>query len=157
MEPSKSRTSPASCRGKRRILESEGSAPSCEPAKRRILLAEDDTDMRDLLTWALLEQGYDVVGVGSGKELRFRLVGHFLDPPSHRFDLVLSDLRMPDTTGSEVIRDLQEFAGLPPTILMTAFGDEEIHREAERLGVLLLDKPFELDELLSHVRRLLAT
>ena len=68
------------------------------------------------------------------------------------FDLIISDIRMPGITGMTILDGVQLFEGFPPMILITAFGDEETHAEAKRLGVAaIFDKPFDLDELLRKV------
>ena len=125
--------------------------------RRRILLAEDDADMRELLAWSLIDQGYEVVEVDDGMDLCRRLADHLLHKPSRQFDLVISDIHMPGVTGIEVIRSLRQLENVLPTILITAFGDEETHRQAVEIGVLLLDKPFEMDEFLARVRQLLGS
>ena len=130
--------------------------PQPSPTRRRprVLLAEDDSEMRDLLIWALVDGGYDVDAVADGTSLCHHL-GKHLTAPNRRIDLVVSDIRMPGVTGLEVIRGLRELENLPPAILITAFGDTEIHRQADEIGVTLLDKPFEIDELMARVGELL--
>jgi DNA-binding response OmpR family regulator len=111
--------------------------------------------MRNLLIWALVDGGYDVDAVADGTSLCHHLGKHLTAPGRGRIDLVVSDIRMPGITGLEVIRGLHEIENLPPTILITAFGDAEIHREANEIGVTLLDKPFEIDELMAQVGQIL--
>ena len=137
--------------------ESLGAGPRRSPGRRRprVLLAEDDSEMRDLLIWALVDSGYDVDAVADGTSLCHHLAQHLTAPGSGRIDLVLSDIRMPGVTGLEVIRGLRELDNLPPTILITAFGDAEIHRQADEIGVVLLDKPFEIEDLMARVGEIL--
>lgn len=113
--------------------------------------------MRELLAWALLDAGYDVDAAPDGADLCNRLARHLLHTDSRPVDLVISDIRMPGYSGLDVIKGLRNVDRLPPTILITAFGDEENHRQAEEIGVLLLDKPFEIDELLARVREVLGS
>jgi DNA-binding response OmpR family regulator len=133
--------------------------PDIDPApaqkRRQVLLAEDDTEMAELLAWTLRNGGYEVVTAVDGVDLRRRLILGLLSPRAERYDLVISDVRMPGLTGLEVIQDLQELEGFPVTILITAFGDQEIHRQAEEMGIPLLDKPFDTDDLLALVREVL--
>lgn len=122
----------------------------------RILLAEDDADMRGLLTRALTQEGYQVTECSNGIQLLDRLSGLLARQPLEPFDVIISDIRMPGLTGLEILQGLQGNGGLPPTILITAFGDEATHTEAELAGaVVTLDKPFEVEELLAIVRRIL--
>jgi DNA-binding NtrC family response regulator len=68
-------------------------------------------------------------------------------------DLIITDVRMHGVTGLEILAGLRENDWSTPVILMTAFGDAELHAEAMRLGALaVLDKPFELDALRTLVR-----
>jgi len=126
-----------------------------EPRPLRILLAEDDEELRSLLTLTLARAGYAVVALEDGYELAdyvslTQVCGGPLRPP----DLILSDIRMPGRTGLEVLAQAQS-AGLScPVILLSAFADEETRAEARRLGVsACLDKPVDLDVLKETVRQ----
>lgn len=121
----------------------------------RILLAEDDPDLRVLLALALEADGFEVVQVDDGARLVHQIGSAFLkaDGPS-TFDLIISDVRMPKLGGLDVLRALTRLEVFTPLILITAFGDESLHTEATRLGaVAVLDKPFDIDELLFEVHR----
>jgi DNA-binding response OmpR family regulator len=62
---------------------------------------------------------------------------------------------MPGITGIEVLRGLPPGRGYPPVILITAFGDKKTHRQAEQFGAIaIFDKPFEIDDLLAKVRKI---
>lgn len=120
-----------------------------EPRPLRILLAEDDDEMRALLTLALARAGYAVVALEDGFELAdyvalTQVCGGPLLPP----DVILSDVRMPGRTGLEVLAQAHA-AGLScPVILLSAFADDETRTEARRLGVCaVLDKPVDLEVL----------
>jgi two-component system response regulator (stage 0 sporulation protein F) len=126
------------------------------PARRaasRILLAEDDDAMRALLAQSLRDRGYDVSESHDGMDVLARLAS---DEPEE-FDLIVSDIRMPGVTGLEFLEGLHDREGFPPTILITGFGDAAVHAEAARLGaVAVFDKPFEIDDLLAAVRKVLS-
>lgn len=118
-----------------------------------ILLAEDDNEMRTFLAWVLGKKGYKVTECSTGMHLLDNLGSFVLLTESAKFDLIISDIRMPGVTGLEVLEGLHDYEGFPPIILITAFGDEETHLKARRLGaVTVFDKPFELDDLLAKVR-----
>jgi CheY-like chemotaxis protein len=71
------------------------------------------------------------------------------------FDLVISDVRMPGLTGIEILEGMYKHKGFPPVVLITAFGDEETHEQAHRLGaVAMFDKPFDIDELIAKVQEI---
>jgi DNA-binding response OmpR family regulator len=124
----------------------------------RILLAEDDADMRELLAYSLRTEGYDVVACEDGLRLAEEVGSTMIPDREEHYDLIVSDLRLPGVTGMEILAAVNEWAGSPPLVLITAFGDEATHAEAERLGVAaFLDKPFEMDRLLETVRAVLAS
>lgn len=122
-----------------------------------ILLAEDDEEMRRLLTCMLRKEGYQVTECPDGISLLDQLSSFFLHEENQRnFDLIISDIRMPGVTGMEILMGASEDKNFPPMILITAFGDKETHIQAERLGVAaLFDKPFDIDDMLNKVREIL--
>jgi CheY-like chemotaxis protein len=121
----------------------------------KVLVAEDNKEMRRLLVWALQKRGFQVTEACDGPDLFFRLSTQA--GPEARYDLLVSDIRMPHMTGLEVMQGLQRVERLlPPTILITAFGDDQIHRRAEELGAAIVDKPFELDDLMEKIEETLS-
>jgi CheY-like chemotaxis protein len=120
---------------------------------RRILLAEDDNDMRKLLSWSLSKYGYEVVECTNGVQMLDHLGSFFLpEEDPEIYDLIISDIRMPGVTGLEVLEGMHKYEKFPPMILITAFGDEETHAQARRLGaVAVFDKPFDIDKLIKIV------
>jgi DNA-binding response OmpR family regulator len=119
----------------------------------RIILAEDDDEMRKLLAWALRADGYEVIEVDNGVDLGVHLSLGDGTGKSSEFDLVISDVRMPGLSGLQVLMGLRRLDRTLPCILFTAFGDQELHAEASRQGAAaLLDKPFEIDELRTLVK-----
>jgi len=115
----------------------------------RVLLAEDDPDMRFVLAMYLRRDGYEVVEVADGTELeaviRAAAEGAYDQEP---VDMVVSDVRMPGKNSLDVLRGLRRLDWVVPIVLITAFGSPEVHAEARRLGVrAVLNKPFNLDRL----------
>lgn len=147
---------------RRRSAPSEEQAVDAAPATSlqrpaRILLCEDDAEMRALLAWSLRRRHYDVTECVDGSELASKLGAHVVFGEEAHFDLVISDIRMPGATALEVLEAMHDFEELPPVILITSFGDAHTHNEAKRLGVAaLFDKPFEISDLLIKARELLA-
>jgi len=118
----------------------------------RILLAEDDFEMRALLSTDLRSAGYSVVECSDGSSLLGRLAA---SSPIWEVgvDLVVSDVVLPTLTGLEVLERFRSWDPFTPFIILTAFGSAAIRRAATRLGaVAVLDKPFEAKELLQLVR-----
>jgi two-component system response regulator AtoC len=121
-----------------------------------LLLAEDDVEMRRLLTWTLEKAGYHVTACRDGKEL-LRKLG-VLDPYAEtaNIDLVISDIRMPGYSGLEVLEGARELEDCPPVLLISAFADDEARRRAGALGALdVLAKPFDLDVFVERVQGIL--
>ena len=122
-----------------------------------ILLAEDDHEMRSLLTVSLRRAGFRVTACRDGSDLLNHLTPFILHEVPVEFDLIVSDIRMPLITGLEILEDLPQREGFPPIILITAFGDEHTHERARDLGATaMLDKPFEMEDLVWLVRDTLA-
>jgi len=121
----------------------------------RVLVAEDDREMRRLVVEALRKDGHDVIEASDGGRMLVRLAELFdKDPSMAEVDIIVSDVRMPICSGLDLIERMSEARWTVPCILMTAFGDDEIRRRAEAVGALLLDKPLSLDDLRGAVRRI---
>jgi CheY-like chemotaxis protein/ribosome-associated translation inhibitor RaiA len=121
----------------------------------RILLAEDDLEMRKMLSWYLQKKGCDVIASKNGDDL-MRHLG-FLRPSEnfHGFDLIISDIRMPGVTGLQVLETAKEFDDFPPMILITAFPDKQTLDLSRRLGAAaILTKPFDMDDLLTIISQI---
>jgi DNA-binding response OmpR family regulator len=119
-----------------------------------ILLAEDDSAMRALVAEPLREDGYGVLEARDGAELiRASYQFKAAKVPLH---LIITDVRLPGFTGIEVLEYLRAAGVEVPVIVMTAFGDDATHAQARALdAVMVLDKPFDVDELRAAVARLL--
>jgi CheY-like chemotaxis protein len=121
----------------------------------RVLVAEDDREMRRLVVESLRKDGHDVTEAADGGRLLVRLAEVFdRDPAMAAVDIIVSDVRMPICSGLDLIERMFEARWRIPCILMTAFGDDDIRRRAGAVGALLLDKPLSLDELREAVGRL---
>jgi DNA-binding response OmpR family regulator len=119
----------------------------------RIVLAEDDASLRDLLASALEYEGYEVVRASTGSELidHVRRIARGRD----KVDLVVSDVRMPTLSGLAVLKLLRDAEFDIPVILITAFSDVWTRREAGEYGAILLDKPLSLRTLRGEVAKAL--
>jgi DNA-binding NtrC family response regulator len=110
-------------------------------ASERILIVDDEDGMRRLLSRVLTREGYDTVAVGSGAEA-LRLVA------SERFDLVVTDIKMPEMDGLELLAELKEYEPSLLVIVITAYGTIENAVQALRSGAYdYIAKPFENDEI----------
>jgi DNA-binding NtrC family response regulator len=115
-----------------------------------ILIADDEEKILKRLGRALRDEGHDVVEATSVQQAQRQL-------SERQFDLVVVDNLMPGATGLELIRELSTTyspSERPQMVMMTAHGSTQIVREAFKLGVEdFLEKPFEVDELLTLARR----
>ena len=119
--------------------------------KTRVLLSEDDSEMRAYLAVALRSDGYDVTTCADGARL-IEYLGATRASGEGGFALVVSDIRMPGLSGLQVLERLQEWQSFPSVILITAFGDEKTHARARELGAkAVIDKPFDTDAFLAVV------
>lgn len=122
----------------------------------RIVVAEDDFEMRRLVADCLRKEGYEVHEVADGAQLLLRIEdSFFLRSVPAPVDLFVTDIHMPVHTGLEIVRALREADLQMPVVIMTAFGNPETRERAEALGAALLDKPFKMEVLRALVRRLL--
>jgi DNA-binding response OmpR family regulator len=123
------------------------------PISSLVFLAEDDPALRALLASALRREGYHVLEAADGRALTLAIASALLARGAPGRTLVVSDVRMPGQDGLGVLRAFGNNARCPPFILLTAFGDPELHAEARRLGALaVFDKPFDVDLLCAAVR-----
>ncbi len=142
-------------------MQSTGEHPQAESEQElppaRVLLAEDDDEMRKMVASALRKDGYEVIEVRDGWQLLQYLATHRLKSDSDELvDLLISDIRMPGRNGLDVLAGLRWADWAMPVILITGFGDRQTHAEARRLGAAaVFDKPFELDDLRTAVCNLL--
>ena len=123
-----------------------------EPAsKPRILIVDDEPSMREMLRIVLRRDGYDVLIAENGREA--------LDILSREpVDLLLSDIRMPDVSGVEVLRAAKEMNRDIVAFMMTAYASTDTAVEAMRLGAVdYFTKPFSMDELRLKIRQHLDT
>ncbi|WP_437764600.1 response regulator [Sorangium sp. So ce281] len=124
----------------------------------RVLLAEDDRELRLLLATALRRDGYEVLEAHDAKHL-LELMGEALVSGNGApVDVVVSDIRMPGASGLDLLAGLRRDDWTTPVVLITAFGDPETHAEAYRLGAdAVLDKPLDVDDLRLVVQTLVST
>jgi len=119
-------------------------------AKARVLVVDDDAAMGDMLREALEDAGYDVEVAGGGRSAvaRVRQGG---------VDLVVSDVKMPDLDGLDLLREIKAVEPSPHVITITAFGSIDTAIRAVKLGAFdYITKPFEVDQLLLSVGKALS-
>ncbi|MDO8446662.1 MAG: sigma-54 dependent transcriptional regulator [Deltaproteobacteria bacterium] len=117
--------------------------------KPRILIIDDEPLVRIAIIDALLAEGYEVKGVGSGKEGKNLIL-------DDDYDVLITDLRLPEIDGLEILKTVMEHSPKTKVIMITAYGSVNTAVEAIKQGAYdYLTKPFSMEELLIIVRRLL--
>lgn len=122
----------------------------------RILLAEDDTDLRMLIAQVLDKDGCEVIEASDGTEALDVLGDQHLAEHTRAIDLIITDVQLPGCTGLQILQGIRERDDTTPIILITAFGDQDVRRRARQFGVTaFFDKPFEADDLRTAVLNIL--
>src|SRR5437868_13305665 len=121
-------------------------APATERRPPRILVVDDERSMRELLAIVLRREGYQVLLADNGRTAIDAL-------EKESVDLLISDIKMPDLSGVDVLRAAKRIDQDILGIMITAFASTESAVEAMRLGACdYLSKPFDIDLLKMKVR-----
>lgn len=116
------------------------------PSTPRILLAEDEEAMRAYLERALTKAGFDVTSVDRGTEAVPLL-------ESEHFDLLLSDIVMPEMDGIELAQRCAELSPRTKVMFITGFAAVSLRASREQPHAKVLSKPFHLRDLVLEVER----
>jgi DNA-binding NtrC family response regulator len=118
-------------------------------AKSRLLVVDDETDLRDLLAQYLGSRGYEVVSASDGDEA-VKILGR------ESFDAALVDILMPRRSGMEVLRHISRHHPAMKSIVLTGYTDLKTAVEAKQLGAAdYITKPYKLEMVLSALEQLL--
>ncbi len=122
-----------------------------KPAKKRVLLVDDDPEIIDAIRYALESKGYQIFIARDGNQ--GLAMAEREDP-----DLVILDMMMPKRSGFLVLEKLRRTRELPVRVIMITANEGSRHKAyAEMLGVDdYIRKPFAMDKLVDAVQRLLA-
>ncbi|WP_457681148.1 sigma-54-dependent transcriptional regulator [Thermovibrio sp.] len=112
----------------------------------KVLILEDEESLREILALILEEFGYEVDEAGSLKEAREKV-------KESGYDLILVDLRLPDGSGMEVVREVKREFPETEVVIITAYASTQTVKEAFELGVYdYVEKPFDIDEIKLLIR-----
>ncbi len=112
----------------------------------RILIVDDEATIRASLVESLTREGYEITAAETGEEALAKC-------HSTKFDLVITDLKLPGVSGLEILQALRNQGNGTPVILMTAYGDVDTAVSAMRLGAYnFIPKPFKLGTMKTQVR-----
>lgn len=119
-------------------------------ASEHLLIVDDDEEMRDLLRKVLEKEGYRVSVARDGRDALVVLA-------QGAFDLVVTDMLMPQDGGLELLEVLHRIHPALPVIIVTAFGDWYSYTRALELGAAaFISKPLRMSELIAAVHNALA-
>lgn len=119
----------------------------------RVLIVEDDSDVRDWIAHCLLREGHELRGVPDGAGASALPA----DEPDYRPDLVLMDYALPDTDGVTLLAELADVWPGVAAVFVTVQWTGQIIDRIERTGHERVAKPFDADDLRAAVRRALGT
>ena len=118
---------------------------------KKILVVDDEQIIRESLSYVLKNEGYDVTEAENGK-IAYQLL------TKQPFDLVVTDLEMPEMKGTELLEKIRDLSVQTSTIVITAYGSLDTAISALRSGATdYILKPVEFDEILIKVNRLFQT
>lgn len=123
-------------------------------AGKRVLVCDDETRIRTIISCVLERRGATATVCEDGGSAQ-----RVLTSPGARFDLIISDIRMPDMNGYEIFALARKFDAHVPVILMTGFGYDPHHSivRASQEGLQsVLFKPFQVERLIDEVKKALA-
>jgi len=115
----------------------------------KILIAEDDRELRELFSHVLVKNGYSVKGVSNGKEALDAMDADY-------FDLIISDIMMPVMDGYELVKGLRDVGNLTPVLMITAKDAFDDMQKGFLSGTDdYMVKPINVNEMLLRVQALL--
>ncbi|NOY52199.1 MAG: response regulator [Deltaproteobacteria bacterium] len=115
--------------------------------KKSILLVDDEVHVRDGLSEILQQEGFYVETAGDGREALSLSV-------NKKFDLMITDIKMPEMDGMQLLDEIQKVNPGIRVIMVTAFGDVETYLKSMQLGAHeYINKPVKIQEL----KRVIAT
>jgi two-component system, response regulator, stage 0 sporulation protein F len=134
-----------------RESDANGAALRENADRTRIFVADDDEDMRILVSHALKKDGYEVVELKDGLEMMNR-IQHAFEFPLQLPDLIVMDVLMPRYSGLGILAALRRARWFTPVILMTGLTDDAVFERSKELGAIsVFRKPFDIDTLRTAV------
>jgi CheY-like chemotaxis protein len=126
------------------------SVPTIRPQRpARVLLVEDDYELRRMVAAVLRYDGYEVTELSNGRQLADYVLERQSAPAGEdEADVILSDICMPEQSGFAALERLRKTGVDTPVVFMTAFPEPFTSQRAHELrAVTVLEKPFDLDDL----------
>jgi DNA-binding NtrC family response regulator len=118
--------------------------------KKKVLIVDDDKDIVRIVATMLEGRGWDIAAAYGGAEAIEKVA-------ASKPDVILLDIMMPEMNGIEVLKRIKKLDAAARIIMITAFGDVESYLDSMELGAYeYINKPFETDELLEMIDRVVA-
>jgi DNA-binding NtrC family response regulator len=118
-------------------------------SQTRVLVVDDEGDLRMLLSNVVSGAGYDVTTAEDGEDAIEKL-------QTSRFDIALLDIQMPNKTGIDVLKFIQKSSAHTKSIILTGYADLKHAMEAKEFGALdFISKPYKLEEVISTIERVM--
>jgi len=114
----------------------------------KILIIDDE----ELICWSLKRsiekyEGYSVTCVHSGTEAVEKAV-------KNKYDLIITDLRLPDLSGAEIVKKIRELNIDTPVMMMSAFLSPEVKSDITNYGIVnFINKPFQIEEIIGSINK----
>ncbi len=116
--------------------------------KTRILIVDDESDLRNLLNHVLTQAGYEVMEAPDG-EAALNILR------KEKFDIAFLDIQMPNVNGIQVLKHIQKNSPSTKAIMLTGYADLKNAMEAKEFGATdFIGKPYKIEDILSTVHRL---
>lgn len=115
---------------------------------RRLLITDDESDVRDLLQQELTSAGFIVNTASNGADAVVEAV-------EGQYDLLIMDMHMVGMDGIEAIRVLHSIRPNLPILGLSGYASRGFNVEARKLNIKLLDKPIDIDDLVKEINLLL--
>ena len=115
--------------------------------KKRVLVVDDEENLRNMLTMIIRKEGYDVETSADGRDALTKI-------RDDDYDFVLCDIKMPKLDGLGLLKELHENDGNSTIIMMSAYGAIDTAIEAMKLGAYdYISKPFKTDEIILTLKK----
>lgn len=119
-------------------------------AKARILVVDDEDELRTLLTDIIIKAGYEAATASDGDEA----IGMV---KKTKYDVALLDIKMPNLSGIEVLKYIQEHSRDTKAIILTGYADLKHAMEAREYGAHdFISKPYKIEDVLTTIKRVLS-
>lgn len=126
---------------------SSGKGPGLTKAtgRARVLIVEDNARLRELMANVLALEGWTVTQAFDASSMRWQMhISGQEQYPDEPFDLIVTDVQMPGESGLAVLQWLRHRGCPIPAVVVTAFPELATQEQVDRLGAMLLPKPFSL-------------